>query len=202
MCAPVKKKKNTFTCVRIDTGRDVEVAQGVSVMSNVAVSVCVLCAKLGGQQLTVSHQSRGPPATPAQMFQMVNRLIKQNRHDELIHLATGWTSEALPERLTGLLVYLQSVLDLVFVARQPWQAGAERLRVFGDLSSEQAVFWQQSLRPQPTHAIFAGRQQHVAHRTPGARGRERNRLTNQHFVEHLPILHFRNSRTSTSNTNT
>lgn len=54
-----------------------KVAQGVCMMSNVAVSVCVLCAKLRGQQLTMCHQSRGPPTAPAQMFQMVNRLIKQ-----------------------------------------------------------------------------------------------------------------------------
>lgn len=43
------------TCVGVDTSRDMEVAQGVSMMSDVAVSVCVLCAELRGQQLTVCH---------------------------------------------------------------------------------------------------------------------------------------------------
>lgn len=55
------------------------------------------------------------------------------------------------------------MLDLVLIACQAWQAGAEGLCVLGDLSSEQAVFWQQGLRPQPTHAILAGSQQHIAH---------------------------------------
>lgn len=54
-----------------------EVTQGVCMMSNVTVSVCVLCAKLRGQQLAMCHQSRGPPTTSAQVFQVVNRLIKQ-----------------------------------------------------------------------------------------------------------------------------
>lgn len=52
--------------------------QGVSVMSDVAVSVCVLRAKLRGQQLAVCHQSGGPSTPPAQMFQVVDGLIKQN----------------------------------------------------------------------------------------------------------------------------
>lgn len=42
-----------------------EVTEGVGMMSDVAVSVSVLCAKLRGQQLTVCHQSRGSSATPA-----------------------------------------------------------------------------------------------------------------------------------------
>lgn len=52
-------------------------AQGVCMMSNVTVRVCVLCAELRGQQLAMCHQSRGPPTTSAQVFQVVNRLIKQ-----------------------------------------------------------------------------------------------------------------------------
>lgn len=167
-------------------------------MSNVAVSVCVLGAKLRGQQLTMSHQSRGPPTTPAQVFQMVNRLIKQTG---MIRYSISSQAGHLVWETDWLLVYLQSMLDLVFIACQPWQAGTKRLCVFGDLSSEQAVFWQQSLWPQPTHAIFAGRQQHIAHWTPGT-GRERNRLTNQYFVEQLPNLHFRSTKTSRTNTNT
>lgn len=55
-----------------------EVTQGVSMMSDVAVSVCILCAKLRGQQLAVCHQSRGPSTPPAQMFQVVDGLIKQS----------------------------------------------------------------------------------------------------------------------------
>lgn len=46
-------------------------------MSNVAVSVHVLCTKLRGQQLTVRHQSRGPSAAPPQMLQVVDWLIRQ-----------------------------------------------------------------------------------------------------------------------------
>lgn len=46
-------------------------------MSNVAVSVRVLRAKLRGQQLTMCHQGRGPPPTPAQVFQVVNGLMNQ-----------------------------------------------------------------------------------------------------------------------------
>lgn len=52
-------------------------AQGVCMMSNVTVRVCVLCAKLRRQQLAMCHQSRGPPTTSAQVLQVVNRLIKQ-----------------------------------------------------------------------------------------------------------------------------
>lgn len=56
------------TCVGVDTSRDMEVAQGVSMMSDVAVSVCVLCAELRGQQLTVCHQSGGPSTPATQML--------------------------------------------------------------------------------------------------------------------------------------
>lgn len=49
-----------------------EVTQRVSMMSDVAVSVCVLCAKLRGQQLTVRHQSGGPSPAPTQMLQVVD----------------------------------------------------------------------------------------------------------------------------------
>lgn len=45
-----------------------EVTQGIGMMSDVAVSVCILCAQLRGQQLTVCHQSRGPSPATAQMF--------------------------------------------------------------------------------------------------------------------------------------
>lgn len=55
-----------------------EVTQGVSMMSNVAVSVCILRAKLRGQQLAVCHQSWGPSTPPAQMFQVVDGLIEQS----------------------------------------------------------------------------------------------------------------------------
>lgn len=53
--------------------------QGVGMMSNMAVCVCVLCAKLRGQKLTMCHQSRGPSSASAQMFQVVDRLIKQTQ---------------------------------------------------------------------------------------------------------------------------
>lgn len=49
-----------------------EVTQGVGMMSDVAVGVCVLCAQLRGQQVTVCHQSRGPSSAPAQMLQVVD----------------------------------------------------------------------------------------------------------------------------------
>lgn len=49
-----------------------KVTQGVGMMSNVAVSVSILCAQLRGQQVTVGHQSRGPPPAPAQLFQVVD----------------------------------------------------------------------------------------------------------------------------------
>ena len=41
-------------------------------MSDVAVGVSVLRAELGGQQLAVGHQCRGPSSTAAQMLQMVD----------------------------------------------------------------------------------------------------------------------------------
>lgn len=57
----MKKYRNTSepvpTCVGVNTGRDMEVTQGIGMVSDVAVSVCVLRAKLRGQQLTVCHQS-------------------------------------------------------------------------------------------------------------------------------------------------
>ena len=55
------------------------------------------------------------------------------------------------------------MLDLVFIACQAWQAGADGVRVLGDLSPKQAVFWKQGLRPHSTHTVLAGRQQHIAH---------------------------------------
>ena len=60
------------------------------------------------------------------------------------------------------------MLDLVFIASQAWEAGAEGVRVLRDLSPEQAVFWKQGLRPHSTHTILTGRQQHIAHWTPRA----------------------------------
>lgn len=74
-------------------------------------------------------------------------------------------------------MYLQSMLDLVLIACQAWQAGAEGLSVLRDLSSEQAVFRQQGLRPQPTHTVLAGSQQHIAHRTPRKKKKEECNLT-------------------------
>lgn len=47
-------------------------AQGVSVMNNVAVSVRVLRAELRGQQLAVRHQSGGPSTAAAQMLQVMD----------------------------------------------------------------------------------------------------------------------------------
>lgn len=45
-----------------------EVTQGIGMMSDVAVSVCILRAKLRRQQLTVRHKSRGSSPAPTQMF--------------------------------------------------------------------------------------------------------------------------------------
>lgn len=47
-------------------------AQGVSVMNNVAVSVRVLRAELRGQQLAVRHQSGGPSTAAAQVLQVMD----------------------------------------------------------------------------------------------------------------------------------
>lgn len=64
--------QRNLTCVGVNTGRDMEVTQGVSMMSDVAVSVCVLCAKLRRQKLTMCHQCRGPSTSTAQMLQVVD----------------------------------------------------------------------------------------------------------------------------------
>ncbi len=53
-----------------------EVTQGVGMVSDVAVSVCVLGAELRGQQLTVCHQSRGTSPAATQVLQVVDGLTK------------------------------------------------------------------------------------------------------------------------------
>lgn len=49
-----------------------EVAQGVSMMNNVAVGVRVLRAELRGQQLAVCHQSGRASTAAAQMLQVMD----------------------------------------------------------------------------------------------------------------------------------
>lgn len=170
-------------------------------MSNVAVSVCVLCAKLRGQQLTMSHQSRGPPATPAQMFQMVNRLIKQTGTMSLIHLITGWTSEALSEKLTDCWCTSKACWILSLLPASP---GRQELNdcVFSEICPPSRLSSGSRVSDHSLHTPSSQDVSSTLHTEPLGREGECNRLTNQYFGEHLPILHFRNSRTSTSNTNT
>lgn len=60
------------TCVGIDAGRDVEVAEGIGVVRDVAVGF--VGPQLAGQQLSVGHQGRRSSAAPAQVLEVVDRL--------------------------------------------------------------------------------------------------------------------------------
>lgn len=63
-----------------------EVTQGVGVMSDVAVSVSVLCAELRRQQLAVSHQGRGASPASTQVLQVVDGLMGHTGQQGLIFL--------------------------------------------------------------------------------------------------------------------
>ncbi len=67
----------TCTCVGIDAGRDVEVAEGVGVVRDVVVSF--VGPQLAGQQLGVGHQGGRSSASPTQVLEVVDRLNRERQ---------------------------------------------------------------------------------------------------------------------------
>lgn len=121
-----------------------------------------------------------------------------NRHDELIHLITVWTSEALSEKLTDCWCTSKACWILSLLPASP---GRQELNdcVFSEICPPSRLSSGSRVSDHSLHTPSSQDVSSTLHTEPLEREGERNRLTNQYFVEHL---HFRNSRTSTSNTNT